>query len=126
MTDFTGHPTTELAMQLFREGKVDECLRCLDKLVQAYPEDALAYTIMGAAYHKLGENGMAIGSFEHALAWDDSARAHANVARAYEMVGRTRDAVTHYQTAIQLEPEYKPAADGLARLAPPEQPQETS
>lgn len=118
MADFVGHPTTDLAMQFLREGKVDECLHCLDRILSAYPEDSMAYTIMGAAYSKSGENAMAIGAFEHALAWDESARAHANLGRAYEMVGRAKDAIREYQAAVQIDPNYKAASDGLTRLAP--------
>lgn len=119
MADFAGHPSTDLAMQLLREGKIDECLQCLEAVVSSEPDNATAYSIMGAAYSKAGDNGMAIGAFEHAVSSEDSPRAHANLAKAYETAGRTDDAVRQYELAVEIDPFYQVAAEGLKRLKPP-------
>ncbi len=118
MPKFQGHPSTDVAMQLLREGNVEECLECLERVVAAYPENALAYTIMAAAYHKQGDKAMTVAALEHALAEEDSARAHSNLAKAYEMVGRAKDAATQYQIAAEMDPAYMPASEGLHRVAP--------
>jgi Tfp pilus assembly protein PilF len=117
MGAFAGHPTTDLAMQLLREGKTEECLECLERVVSAYPDNALAYTIMAAAYHKAGDKAMTVAALEHALAEEETARAHVNLAKAYEMVGRDKDAATQYQIAAEMDPSYQPAAEALQRLS---------
>lgn len=118
MNDSAGRPSTDLAMQLLREGKIDECLQCLDTVVAAEPDNATAYSIMGAAYSKSGDNGMAIGAFEHAVSSEESPRTHANLAKAYETAGRTDDAARQYELAVHIDPFYQVAAEGLKRLRP--------
>jgi tetratricopeptide (TPR) repeat protein len=116
MSGFVGRPSTDLAIQLLREGKVHECIECIDQFVTAYPDDALAYSILGAAYSQTGAHGMAIASFERSLAEEDSARARFNLGRAYEQAGRTRHALEQYTRAAEMDPDYKQAASALERL----------
>lgn len=116
MNDNIVSPTTDLAMQLLREGKAEECIACLDRLLVTDPDAALAYSILGAAYTKLGDRGMAIGAFERALAEEPTPRAHFNLGRAYEHAGRERDALEQFRQAANMDPGYKPAADALQHI----------
>ena len=117
MSNYVGRASTDLAMQFLREGKVHECIECADRVIAANPDDALAYSILGAAYAQAGDHGMAIGAFEHALAAQKSARAHFNLARAYEESGRLQNALEQYQLAVQMDHTYRPPAEALNRLS---------
>jgi tetratricopeptide (TPR) repeat protein len=116
MGGFVAHASTELAIQLLKEGRFDECIACMDQVIQTNPDDALAYSILGAAYSQIGDHGMAIAAFERSLAEEDSARGHFNLGKAYEEAGRIQNALDEYRMASEADPAYSHAADALERL----------
>lgn len=116
MNEFVGRATTEIAIQLLREGKPHECIACIDRVLQANPDDAMAYSVLGAAYSQIGDHGMSIAAFERCLAEQDSARGHFNLGKAYEEAGRVKDAIAQYHIAADMDPAYKLASDALDRL----------
>jgi len=104
-------------MQLFRERKLGECIACTEKVLASNPEDALAYSILGAAYAEAGDRGMSIAAFERCLAIEPSARAHFNLGAAYERAARLPEAIEQFQLALQKDQSYQPAQDALGRLS---------
>lgn len=116
MNEFVGRATTEIAIQLLREGKLHDCVACIDRVLQANSDDPLAYSVLGAAYSQIGDHGMAIAAFERSLAEEDSARGHFNLGKAYEEAARVKDAMKQYKIAADMDPAYKMAEDALERL----------
>ena len=117
MNDFLGHASTDLAMQLLREGKLHECIECAEKVISANTDDAKAYSILGAAYAGAGDQGMSIAAFEQSLALEPGARAHFNLGMAYEKSSRMREALEQYEYAVRIDPFYKQAAEAVNRLS---------
>ena len=117
MSEFVGHATTDLAMQLLREGKIHECIACAEKVVEADMDNAKVYSILGAAYAQAGARGMAIAAFERSVAIKPSARGYYNLGKAYEQSGRMVEALAEYQRAVEIDPTYKAAVEALNRLS---------
>ncbi|MEN6519922.1 MAG: tetratricopeptide repeat protein [Armatimonadota bacterium] len=115
--DYTGPASEDIAMQLFREGKLKDCIKCTEKILEAYPDDAKSYSILGAAYAQSGNRGMAIAAFEHSVNIEPSARNHYNLGKAYEQSDRIREAISEYRNAADADPSYQPAAEALNRLS---------
>ncbi|MEN6371096.1 MAG: tetratricopeptide repeat protein [Armatimonadota bacterium] len=114
--DYTGPASTDIAMQLFRDGKLQDCIKCAEKALEAYPDDAKLYSILGAAYAQSGDRGMSIAAFERCVAIEPSARSHYNLGKAYEQSNRLREALAEYQLAAAMDPSYPAAAEALNRL----------
>ncbi|MDQ1187054.1 Tfp pilus assembly protein PilF [Agrobacterium larrymoorei] len=65
----------------------------------------------------LNDDENAFADFNHAIALDDSrAESWANQALVYERRGERDKALKSYNHAARLDPKYKPAVDGLARM----------
>lgn len=116
MSDFVGHASKEEALKLLRAGKLHECIACMETFIDAYPDDANAYLILGAAYSQAGDHAMAIAAFERSLAEENNARAHFNLGRAYEQAGRTQNAAEEYRIAAEMDPSYTQAKEALKRI----------
>lgn len=116
MNDFAERASTDLAMQLFREGKVTECIECANKVISVDANDAAAYTILGAAYAQMRDGDMAIASFQKTLEIKPTPRAHFNLGKVYEDRGWLDQALQQYDMAVQMDQSYKQAIDAVARL----------
>jgi|GEM_PF-3559663 len=116
MNDFTGHASKEEGLKLLRAGRLHECIACMEQFIDAYPDDASAYLILGAAYSQAGDHAMAIAAFEHSIAEENTARAHFNLGRAYEQAGRIKNAADEYKIAAEMDPEYTQAKEALKRV----------
>lgn len=114
--DYAGPASTDIAMQLFRERKFHDCIKCAEKVIETYPDDAKLYSILGAAYAQSGDRGMSIAAFEHCVAIEPSARGHFNLGKAYEQANRLREAREEYQHAATIDPSYQAAVEALNRL----------
>jgi len=116
MNDFTGHASKEEGLKLLRAGRLHECIACMEQFIDAYPDDAGAYLILGAAYSQAGDHAMAIAAFERSLAEENNARAHFNLGKAYEQAGRIKNAADEYRIAAEMDPEYTQAKEALKRI----------
>ena len=103
-------------MQLLRDKRLDECIQCLENVVEANPNDARAYSILGAAHAQMGDLDSATQAFQRALDIEPSPRAHFNLGMAFQDAGRPQDAIAQFEFAVQLDPQYKPASEAVARL----------
>jgi Flp pilus assembly protein TadD len=117
MTGFIGHASHDLALQLLKEGNLKDCIDCANKVLETEPEDAAAYSILGAAYTRAGQRGMAIAAFEQAVSISSTAKTHFNLGSAYEQSERYEDAAEQFRTAVQLDACYARAKEALDRIA---------
>ena len=75
------------------------------------------YNGRGISYVALNDDENAFADFNHAIQLDQKkAESWANQALVYERRGETQKAIRSYARAAQLDPNYGPARDGLARL----------
>jgi tetratricopeptide (TPR) repeat protein len=87
-------------------GKYREAVDELSQAVEEDPDDVIAHTSLGVAFHRLGEEDRALACYEAALKIDpNSAETHyfrANILYAH---GNVREAIAGYTRAIGLKPE---------------------
>lgn len=74
------------------------------------------YNGRGVSYVALNDDENAFADFNHAIELDDKiAESWANQALVYERRGDKARAAKSYSHAARLDPNYRPAKDGLAR-----------
>jgi tetratricopeptide (TPR) repeat protein len=82
------------------------------------PKDANLYNGLGNAAYRQGHYPQSIENFEEALkyATDDKYKIHANLANALSDSHHIDEAIQHFATAIELNPNYAPAYNGLSTM----------
>ena len=123
-------------LELALSGKVHEAIGELSKAVEDDPDDVVAQTSLGVAFHGMDEDDHALSCYEAALQIDPKhAEAHYFRANILYRQGNVREAITGYTIAIGLEPElieahqkpipqdrltdYSPAPAEMYRIAKP-------
>jgi tetratricopeptide (TPR) repeat protein len=87
------------------DGKYREATQELSKAVEEDPQDVVAQTSLGVAFHRLGEDDRALPSYEEALQIDpNDAEAHYFRANILYTQGNIREAIAEYTIAIGLDP----------------------
>ena len=80
------------------------------------PDSAEPYNGRGLSYLAQNDEDNAFADFNTAIKLDGKvAESWANQALVYERRGDKAKAAKSYQQAVRLDPNYKPAVDGLAR-----------
>jgi tetratricopeptide (TPR) repeat protein len=97
------------ASELLQKGDLDGALACWEMALQKSPRDlAIRREIsrnIGDVFSKKGMLDEAIAQFEKCLAMSpDFAEAHHDLANALRRKGRYRDAITHYESALRIDP----------------------
>jgi tetratricopeptide (TPR) repeat protein len=127
-----------IGVRLGLNGEYREAVDELSRAVEADPEDVIAHTSLGVAFHRLLEDERALGCYEAALRIDPTyAEAHYFRANILYSHGQVREAVAGYTMAIGLQPEliaaheapapqdrltdYSPFAASMRRIAKPAQ-----
>jgi tetratricopeptide (TPR) repeat protein len=96
----------EQGIQLGLRGEYPEAIEELFKAVEADPDDVVARTSLGVAFHFVGEDDRALACYEAALKIDPIyAEAHYFRANILYHYGDVREAVAGYTVAIGLQPE---------------------
>lgn len=116
MNDASVHVSIDLAMQYLREGKVQECIEYAEKALDANPDDARCFSVLGAAYTNLGDLEAAISSFRRALELAPSARSHYNLGTAYKTAGQVQEAEEQFRIAVELDQAYQLAVEALKQI----------
>jgi O-antigen biosynthesis protein len=80
------------------------------------PEAFTAYLILGRALQGQGQLPTAEQTYQKAIALRNSAEAHARLGSLYAAQGHLSHAVKHYQTAIQIDPNFAGAYWKLAEV----------
>ncbi len=107
--------TKEEGLRLLKAGQLNDAIKVLEK-VREKVDDASVCSYLGAAYDQKGDRVNAIHAFEESLRLSETPKAYYNLAVVYESVGRIDEAVREYRMAVELDPNYKPAADAIERL----------
>ena len=101
-----------LSVALMRQGK--NALEALRKTTQLMPNDAEAFSNLGAALHDRAQWQEALASLSRALSLQpNDVQALVDSANSLRALGRGRDAVAHYQRALQLNPRLLEAHNNL-------------
>jgi len=111
--------TLRAGLEAFQVGDWDTAVSELELATKEEPDDAYAFSYLGAAYVQQGRQNLAIGAFKKAAQLDPkSARAHYNLAQACESAGVLTEAWFEYRRALELDPWYGLARGALAALTP--------
>ncbi len=116
MESSAGGSLREQRLRLLKAGQVDEAIETLKRAVEADPEDAQAHCYLGAAYDRKHDKLHAIAEFEECLRLEETPKAYYNLGQIYESVHRVDEAVRQYRMAVELDPNYAPAAQALQKL----------
>ncbi len=93
-------------IKLGLSGMVGEAIDELSSAIEEDPDDVVAHTSLGVAFHRLGEDDRALACYETALRIDPIyAEAHYFRANILYSHGNVREAITGYTIAIGLKPE---------------------
>ena len=93
-------------IRLGLSGNYHEAIDELTKAVEENPDDLVARTSLGVAFHRVREDDRALASYGAALERDPNyAEAHYFRANILYTHGNVREAIAGYTTAIGLEPE---------------------
>jgi Tfp pilus assembly protein PilF len=117
------HPTAEawtfLGWVASWRGDPEKAIECCQHAIEVDPTFGNPYNDIGAYLIELGRAEEAIPWLRQATKaprYEARVFPWTNLGRAYEQLGRFKEAVDHYQKAIELEPRYRPAAQALERL----------
>jgi tetratricopeptide (TPR) repeat protein len=103
--------------QLMREGRNGEAVRLLRAHLDAYPNDTNALHLYGSAAYGDGNYGVAEKVFR-AMANMPGAHGvtHYSLGLSLEQLGREREALAAFESALQTNPPYGPARDKVRDL----------
>ncbi|HSJ89408.1 MAG TPA: tetratricopeptide repeat protein, partial [Anaerolineales bacterium] len=93
-------------IKLGLSGKYHDAIDELSKTIREAPDQVVAHTSLGVAYHRLGEDDRALACYQTALKIDPN-YAEAHYFRANILYGRgdVREAIAAYTRAIGLDPD---------------------
>src|SRR5262249_37595088 len=106
----------ELAHLLRREGRIDEAIACLERVVGVAPRRAGAFNDLGALYQLRGDVDPALACFERAVDLaPELGEAHFNRAKLLDDIGRVDEARAAFEFAREHAPHL--AAEASCHLA---------
>jgi len=95
---------SNLALIYQQKGDRQRARQEIQAVLQAAPTDARSYHFLGNLYASTNQLDSAVVCYEQALRLDPTPQTHTNLADIYRTQGRLRDALPHYQKAIQSFP----------------------
>lgn len=100
-----------------KEGKLAEAEQVYLSLISEYPDNADASHLLGLIRSDQDRDKEAILLIEKAIAINPNASAfHHNIAGIYRRTGRLASAELEFRRAIELNPDYGEAYQGLAEM----------
>ncbi len=105
------------AVRHHQAGNLPQAEQLYRHVLQADPNNADAWHLLGVAAHHAGRHGQAVEHIRRALALD-SAQAifHSNLGLALAALGRLDEALAAYREALRLQPGYANAHNNLGAL----------
>ena len=101
-------------LSLHQAGRLHEAQRVYQQVLAVDPNHSDGLHLLGVIAHQDGHNQVAVDLIGKAIARNDRvADYHCNIGTALQVLGRFREAETHYQRAISLEPEHLEAHNNL-------------
>ena len=99
-------------------GRYEEAEEPYREALKIQPANANLYNGLGNAAYRQGHYAQSIENFEQALKYasDDTYKIHANLANALSDSHHVDEAIKHFARAIELNPQYAPAYNGLATM----------
>ena len=104
------------AETLIEQGRAAAALRLLEPLRETHPQDRVLLNNLAAAYGMSGRPQAVVDVLLPAIATQDNALFHLNLAAAYRELGRRDDALRHVRRAVSLQPNLVAAREELAAL----------
>ncbi len=99
------------------EGRVDEALTKIERVLAQDPDILEAHNILGNLYNKKDETEKAIESYQEALARDPEYKpALFSLASTYEQLGRLEDAAAGFRRVLDIDPRDNTAGYRLATI----------
>lgn len=103
----------DLGLCLAREGKLEPSSQVLEQAIHLQPDKSLYRNNAATVLVEMRQDQRALG---HLAAVHNAADANFNLGQLLVDRGRPGDAVTYFQTALQLNPSMQQATDALAKL----------
>lgn len=109
--------TYRRAEELVRSGDASQAVPLLEEITRQEPENWRAFLYLGVAYAKNHRYETAIGALRRATQLNDNVPStHYNLAQICELAGVPEEAEHEYNQALQLDPDYEMAVQGLERV----------
>lgn len=108
----TAKAYTFLGWAYSMKGEYDKAIEACKKAIEIDPDFGNPYNDIGAYLIEMGRYEEAIPWLKRAIAaknYDARHFPHMNLAKAYMAMGRLYDALEEVETALEIEPNYKPA-----------------
>lgn len=104
----------EFALQLHRNGSLDEAETLYRRVIAAAPDNLNALHFLGVLCHQQNRNAEAANLIQRIIALDpQNADAHNNLGNVLEGLGKFSEAEACYRKAIVLRPSHDPAYNNL-------------
>ncbi len=110
-----GSPVAD-AKDLIRRGNRRLACELLEPWVEAYPEDAAAWSAMAAARFEMGELPEALAASARVVQLRGTARDWCNYGTLLRKIGKTKDAERAQYQALTVDPEYEHARTELGKI----------
>jgi tetratricopeptide (TPR) repeat protein len=99
-----------VAVGHYQAGRLQEAGQVCRQILQAQPDHADAWHLLGLTAHQAGEHALAVDHFQRAITCRGTEAAfHCNLGGAYSALGRTAQAVASYRRALELKPDFAEA-----------------
>lgn len=107
-------PALALAQVQIRAGNPQAAVLSLSELLRQNPRLAQARMLLASAYEAEGQTDQALAIYERlGQAFPRAPEVHYRQGIAYELLHRPADAMAAFESALQVNPNYFPAADAL-------------
>lgn len=104
----------QIALQYHQSGALSKAEELYARIVQAAPEHARAWHLLGVLAHQSGRNDQAIEIIRRAIGMQPADPAfYNNLGEAYRAQGRLEEAKTCYREALRLRPDYAETQNNL-------------
>jgi predicted TPR repeat methyltransferase len=107
-----------LGVFYIENGRYEDARATYEKCLELSPNDARMHAQLGVTYQKIGKRNLAEVSYARALEFDaDDPRIWSNYASLDATWGYFDDAREKWLHALELDPDFAPAREGLKKLA---------